>query len=303
VPAQWPWLEARLDVIHVFRLSMLPFARPYLAESRGHVPRRHLDLDDIESDTHRRLAELYRLNGNAALAGQEELEAERYEALEDEVLRHFDRVYVCSADDGARLRLRSSREVCILPNAVRLPASGRPRPRSGPFNFLFVGTLGYYPNEDGIRSFCLDVVPLIRQLAPRDFSVTVVGTGATDRIRQLAHAPHVRLVGPVPDVAPCYRDADAVVVPVRAGGGTRIKVIEAFGHRRPVVSTSIGVEGIAARDEEHLLLADTAEAFARQCERLMTNTALAERLTENALALVRRSYSLEAVTKIVAAFP
>jgi glycosyltransferase involved in cell wall biosynthesis len=301
--AQRPLQEAEADVVHVFRLSMLPFARPYLAATCGHAPKRHLDLDDIESVTHRRLGELYRLNGNATLAGLAEQEAQRYEALEDEVLREFDRVYVCSAEDRERLRHRSSREVCVLPNAVRVPVSVGLKPRGGPFTFLFVGTLGYYPNEDGIRYFCSCVLPLIRQTAPRAFNVTIVGAGATDAIRQLAHVPEVVLVGAVPDVAPYYRDADAVVVPVRAGGGTRIKVLEAFSYRRPVVSTSIGMEGIAARDEEHVLLGDTADVFAERCVRLMRDSASADRLTENAFSLVRRAHSLEAVARTVAALP
>ena len=290
-------------MVHVFRLSMLPFARPYLAASCGRVPKIHLDLDDVESITHRRLGELYRLNGNAALARLAEREAQRYEALEDEVLRECDRVYVCSAEDRERLRHRSSRDVCILPNAVRVPASVGLKPRGDPFTFLFVGTLGYYPNEDGLRYFCSCVLPLIRQMAPRAFNVTIVGTGATDGIQRLTHEPEVRLVGAVPDVAPYYRDADAVVVPVRAGGGTRIKVLEAFSYRRPVVSTSIGIEGIDAHDAEHVLVTDTADAFAEQCVRLMRDAALAERLTENALSLVKRAYSLEAVARTVAAFP
>jgi glycosyltransferase involved in cell wall biosynthesis len=303
VSVQRPFQAVGIDVVHVFRLSMLPFARPYFAGSCGHVPKRHLDLDDVESVTHRRLGELYRRNGNAALAGLEEREAQRYEALEDETLREFARVYVCSAEDRERLRHRSSRDVCILPNAVRVPVSVRPKPSGGSFTFLFVGTLGYYPNEDGIRYFCSCVLPLIRQMAPRAFNVTIVGTGATDGIRQLAHEPEVRLVGAVPDVAPYYFDADAAVVPVRAGGGTRIKVLEAFSYRRAVVSTSIGIEGIAAHDEEHVLVADTADAFAERCIRLMRDTAVAERLTDNALSLVRRAYSLEAIARTVAAFP
>src|SRR5207248_10648742 len=109
-------------------LSMPPSACPYLTASYDHMPKRHLDLDDIESITRRRLGELYRLNGNAALAGLAEREAQRYEALEDEVLQEFDRVYVCSAEDRERLRHRSSREVCILPNAVRVPVSVGHRP-------------------------------------------------------------------------------------------------------------------------------------------------------------------------------
>ena len=79
----------------------------------------------------------------------------------------------------------------------------------------------------------------------------------------LASAPGVDLIGQVPDVAAAYQAADVVVVPIRAGGGSRIKLLEAFSYRRPVVSTSVGAEGIAARDGQHLLQADSAEEVRR----------------------------------------
>jgi glycosyltransferase involved in cell wall biosynthesis len=287
------------DTVHVFRLAMLPFARPYSGASGG-WPRRHLDMDDVESTTHARLAELYRLNGNGVMARFEEEEARRAEALEAAVLREFDRLYVCSEEDKDALHRRTRAQVCVLPNALPLPGPLPPRPGEAPFTFLFVGTLGYYPNEDAILHFCAEVLPRIRRDAARDFRVTIVGTGATPAIRSLAALPDVRLIGAVPDVAPWYGAADAVVVPVRAGGGTRIKVLEAFSYRRPVVSTSIGIEGIAARAEEHVLVGDTPAALADQCLRLMADPRLAERLTTAAYALFTRAYTLEAVARSLA---
>src|SRR5947207_8162164 len=94
------------DVVHVLRLATLPFARPWL-EATGPRPARHLDLDDVESSTRRRLAALYRFNGNLRMAQAEEAEAERSATLEAEILRDFDRVYVCSQADRAALRGRS----------------------------------------------------------------------------------------------------------------------------------------------------------------------------------------------------
>jgi glycosyltransferase involved in cell wall biosynthesis len=290
------------DVVHVFRLSMLPFARPYF-DVGGQTPRRHLDLDDLESATRRRLAALYRLNNNGAMARFEEAEAARAEALEAEALRDFDRLYVCSEEDKAALDGRARGQVCVLPNALPLPGPLPPRRGDGPFTFLFVGTLGYYPNEDAILHFCAEVLPLIRRAARQDFQIAIVGTGATPAIRRLAALPDVRVIGAVPDVAPWYREADAVIVPVRAGGGTRIKVLEAFSYERPVVSTSIGVEGIAARAEEHVLVGDTITAFAAQCLRLMADPPLAGRLATNAAALFARAYSIEAVAQSVAPGP
>ena len=111
----------------------------------------------------------------------------------------------------------------------------------------------------------------------------------------------MRLVGAVPDVAPWYAEADAVVVPIRAGGGTRIKALEAFSYRRPVVGTSIGLEGIEVRPEEHVLIGDTPAELAAQCARLMADPKPAEALVERAFELFLRSYSTAALAKRMAA--
>jgi glycosyltransferase involved in cell wall biosynthesis len=295
-----PLQEARFDVVHLVSLAVLPFAEPYLVRDSAHTPRRHLDLYDIESLAHRRIAALYHQNGNPAMAQYEEQLAQQAWGQEERVLRSFDRIYVCSTVDREELRDRSSAEIVVLPNTVRLPKPAPPRRPDSSFTFLFVGTLSYYPNEDALRFFCSEVLPILRRFAPQEFNLSVVGIGATAALQDVASTPEVRLIGAVPDVAPYYREADAVVVPIRAGGGTRIKILEAFSHCRPVVSTSLGMEGIEVRDEEQALIADTAEDFARQCARLMADAGLRERLAEHALALVSRAYTVEAAARSLA---
>jgi polysaccharide biosynthesis protein PslH len=289
-------------VVHVFRLYMTPFAQPYLHARRHGRPKYHLDVDDIESTTHRRLAATYRFNGHTTLGRFEEMEARKYAWVEHDLLPQCDRVYVCSAQDKEELAHRHTcRDIRVMPNAVHIPAPLPPKQPAAPFTFLFVGTLGYYPNVDALTYFCHDIVPLLRQKALTPFQLTIVGVGANPTVGRLAQVPEVRLIGAVPDVAPYYRAADAVVVPLRTGGGTRIKVLEAFSYGRPVVSTSVGIEGIAVCAEEHVLVADSPTAFADQCVRLMRTPALAERLTRHALALVTRVYTIEMVTRSVTA--
>ena len=272
---------AALDVLHVLRLAALPFARQCAAAER------HVDLDDVEPQTHRRLAELHRLNGDPAGAQAMELEAARYEPLLEEALASWDRVYVCSELDRACLGVDAVR---VLPNVVE-PAT-RPERREGPFTFLFVGNLDYYPNRDAVRWFAADVLPALRALAPAPFRVVVVGNGAAP--------PDLEHAGAVRDVGPCYATADVAIVPLRAGGGTRIKLLEAFAHGVPVVSTPIGAEGLEAGDGEHLLLGADAEGFARRCAELMASPELGRSLAERALRLVRDSYSLDAAIAAVA---
>lgn len=294
-----PYHGSRFDIVHVFRLSMMPYARPFLNVSSG-TPKGHLDLDDIESDTHRRIAALCRLNKDGPRAAYYEMEARRYEALEEEVLREFDRVYLCSEGDKARLHADCGSDLCVLPNAVRLPDEARRDAIEGVFTFLFVGTMGYYPNEDAVQYFGSEILPHIRRLTRSDFAVNIVGRGASPRLCQIAVNYGMQMIGEVPDIAPWYQKSTAVVVPVRAGGGTRIKVLEAFSHRRAVISTSIGMEGIDAIDDVHVLIGNTPEVFAERCVRLMADRVLRDRLAENAFSLFRHCYSSEAIKRTIA---
>ena len=195
---------------------------------------------------------------------------------------------------------RSGAQVCVLPNALPISEALPPSAEPQPFTFLFIGTLGYYPNEDGICFFCNEVLPLIRPAAGRDVRVMIVGSGTTPAVRRLAEDPDIRLVGAVHDVATAYREADVVVVPIRAGGGTRIKVLEAFSYLRPVVATSVGIEGIAARPGEHFLLGDTPAELAEQCLRLMASPSLAERVARAGHALFSSAYTVDAVARSLA---
>jgi glycosyltransferase involved in cell wall biosynthesis len=278
----------------------MPFARRLLRGWRR-SPQLHLDLDDIEPITHRRVAAVCHLNGDDACAVIEEAEARRYEGMEADVFAACDRIYVCSEGDRHVLTGKTRGDIVVLPNAVRIPDSVQPRKAELPFSFLFVGTLGYYPNEDAVRYLAAEILPRMRSTTATAFRFDVVGAGATGRLEQLA-GPELRLIGAVSDVGRSYRDAAAVVAPMRAGGGTRIKILEAFSYQRPVVGTSIGMEGITARHEEQILIGDTPDAFAAQCVRLMNDWDLGERLAERAYATVVQAYSFEALENTIAAF-
>jgi polysaccharide biosynthesis protein PslH len=283
----------RFEIVHVFRLSVMARVHDYLRQMKGRALL-HLDLDDIESKTNRRIAGLYRDAGNDAMADRFLAAAQRASLMEAVAFRLFDRIYVCSEGDQRELGERCRAEVRVLRNAVHLPEEVRPASASVVFRFLFVGTLHYYPNQDGIRFFCTQVLPIIREKARTPVAVNVVGFGDCGDLRDLA-SHEVRVVGPVADLRPCYEECDAVVTPLRAGGGTRIKILEAFSYSRPVVTTALGLEGIEAVADRHVLVADSPDDFAAACLRLMGDPALAHALVANALALVSQSYTVEAV--------
>ena len=162
------------DAVHVSRFDLASFAAPFLDTEAG-APRPvcRLDLDDLESRTARRLAQLHAANGDEARAYLERAEAAKYAHLEDAWLPRFDAVYTAGGADRAALAgrygARRGRFVHV-PNAVRVPAEAPPptvarRDATGPLTLLFVGTLNYYPNEDAALLLCRDVLPLLRELA------------------------------------------------------------------------------------------------------------------------------------------
>ena len=278
--------------VHVFRLYMAPFVAPYVADATNEGPTCRLDLDDLESRTRRGLAALHEAAGDEAAAAIERAEALRYARFERQELGRFHRVYVCSEDDRRVLaRRHGSRRMVVIPNAVRIPTSIAARRRGVPFTLLFVGTLGYYPNEDGAIYFCAEILPRLQAAAGRPVRLLIVGSNPSARLHALARDHEVTVTGTVPDLTRYYAVADAVVVPLRAGGGTRIKVLEAFGHRRPVVSTTVGAQGIEATPGLDLLIGDTPRAFADQCARLMRAPDLGKALAARAFQFVKAHHT------------
>lgn len=294
--------DARFDVLHVFRLAMAPAAAAFVARA-GQL---HLDLDDLESESGRRLAALHSLHGEHASAVRALADAERAGESEAAILREWDRVYVCSERDRQALadrypsgRQQPRAEIVILPNTLPMQGPFPLPPSDEPFGLLFVGTLGYLPNADGINWFCREVVPLLRTAAARPFRLEIVGIGAGSEVLALHAPPEIIVVGAVDDLRPHYQAASAVIAPLRGGGGTRIKILEAFSYRRPVISTTIGMEGIEARHETHALLADEPAALATACARLMSDPGLCARLTHEAHGLFHRSYRTDALRERV----
>jgi glycosyltransferase involved in cell wall biosynthesis len=307
VPAPPEWARARAARLaypfrvrefacaHVFRLYTVPLLDTLAPHASWRAAQ--LDVDELESVTRRRLAALHAARGDAPSAARVAIEAEQYARLERERLPRFDRVLVCSSAERDRVReagLHSAPEVA--PNVVPVGSTGaapplRSRAAGDAFHFFFVGTLGFLPNADAVWQLAAHVLPLLRSrgLAVR---LDVAGGGLPAALaRDLASRPDVRLLGFVPDLSELYRDTDAVVVPLRAGGGTRIKVLEAFAHGRPVVATPAGIEGIDARDGVHALIADLVPDFAERCAQLAGDAGLARELCRNAHELVHAHHS------------
>jgi glycosyltransferase involved in cell wall biosynthesis len=288
-----------ISVIHVFRLYMWPAAELAIKAFPG--ASRQLDMDDIESLTRSRLARLYGLFGRERMAAQADREAFFMGEQEKRILPECDRVWVCSWLDGMKLAAKNPKTfVGVVPNTVAPPTVCPPIPRDGTFCFLFIANMSYFPNRDAVRFLCNEIVPQIRKLWNRPFRVKVAGKVPVRMpFLDLVPCPEVEFVGAVEDIAGCYAGAHAVLVPIRAGGGTRIKVLEAFAYRRPVVATSLAVEGLEVLDGTHALVAETAYALARQCVNLMNDGRMAESLATAAGRLFESRYHPDVVADAV----
>lgn len=284
--------QVRFDYLYIFRLYMTPLLHGCL--SRNSLKGRFLDIDDIESRTRSNIAALYRANGLTMQARREEQTAQVYADRERELLPRFDGISVCSRADKDVLRQHfPAQNIHVLPNIARRQDPLPPAGDTGAFNLLFVGNLNYYPNQDALAFFLEEILPRLRSRAQRPVSFTVIGSGKWPGLRQYRQIANCHFAGFVPDVAPYYARANAVVAPLRAGGGTRIKILEAFNFRRPVITTAIGAEGLEIAHETHALIADQPADFADQCRRIMEDGQLAARLTANATACLNQHYTID----------
>jgi polysaccharide biosynthesis protein PslH len=210
-------------------------------------------------------------------------------------------VVTVSEDDARRFReVAPSARTVVAPNATDIEGLrplGAP-PADGPL--LFVASYDYPPNGDAARWFVHEILPAVRAaLGPVE--VVLAGREPSAETRALAAAPGVTVTGGVRDLGPYYAKARAVIAPLRFGGGSRLKLLEAFALGRPVVSTRAGAAGLAARHDRELLLADDAEAFASALRRLRDEVGLAERLGREARAFVEARHGWPASRRVYAA--
>lgn len=173
------------------------------------------------------------------------------------------------------------------------------RPADGPERegrVVFVGSLDWLPNVDGTQHFVRQIWPLIRRARP-DATLEIVGRNPLPAVRRLADEPGVEVVPDVPDTRPHLAEAAVVVVPLLTGGGTRLKIFEAMAVGKPIVSTSLGAEGLSFDPGRHLELADDPETFATKTIELLADGNRRRRMGEEARDHVCRNFSAEAVAR------
>ncbi len=231
---------------------------------------------------------------------QRRVELPLWARVQRRVGAHADRVVVCSELDRRRF---AGPRVDVVPNAYPDPGPPVPRPE-GSAVVVLVANFRYEPNVDAARYAVTAILPRLRELVP-EVRLRLVGRGGRERLARLSDLPGVELIGAVPDVAEELAGAHVSIAPIRYGGGTRIKILEAFAHGVPVVSTSLGCEGLLVTDGVHLRVADDAEAFAAACARLIGDPGHAADLARAGRELYdghyRPEHAAEAVRRVVSA--
>ena len=306
----WPEYERRLWQEGVETASALNFqrllkerkfraaviSRPFVAEAllgriRRADPRVRIVFDMVDVHFIRYTREAA-LTGDAAAAR----EAERFRRVETRLARASDLLWCNSSADKEVME----RETPGVPSVV-IPTIHRTHTGGLSFeereHLLFVGNFRHRPNEDGVRFFIREVLPKLRETLP-GVELLLVGDGAPHEFSQLA-AEGVRLLGYVPDVDPLFARSRVFVAPIRFGAGVKGKIGEALAYAIPLVTTTVGAEGMSLRDGEEALIADTADGFAAAVVRLYRDAELWSRLASNAHAHVERHFSPRVVGRIV----
>ena len=231
----------------------------------------------------------------------DDAEADAFGRLASVWLPDADEVWAAAPAEAAALRVRHDlATVRTVPNTVRLPAPtpGPTDPAPGAGRLLFVGNLTYGPNLDAARTLALDVLPRVRARHP-DATLDLVGAHDPGAVDDLGAAEGVRVHGAVADLAPLYTDADVVVVPLRHGAGTRIKVLEAAAFRRPIVASTPALGGLDLAPGEELLVADGPAATANAVVALLGAPALAAALADAGHSAVASRSTLATVGPVI----
>ncbi len=283
------------DVVIVEGIEMVPYALPYL--SRKGRPRFVYDAHNAEADLQwsafradvrqprRWLPAIYSL-----------LQTAKLRAYEHKILQGFDLVCAVSDTDVEILQKLGGKRPLFLPNGIDTTAvapnsavsAADMNKRAGP-HLVFTGKMDFRPNVDALLWFTDEILPRITTERGKP-TLWVVGQSLHPSLEPLRHHPQIILTGRVPAVEPYIAGADIVVVPLRMGSGTRLKVLQALSMAKPVVGTSLGCAGLGLRHEEHLLLADDPAAFAAAISRLLDNPPLGQTLARNARAHIQQQF-------------
>ncbi|MDB6071754.1 MAG: hypothetical protein JWL81_2925 [Verrucomicrobiales bacterium] len=283
----------RYDLVHIVDLVLVPYVLPHVHHTPYVVDRSRVDLQ-------------FQLMVQAT---------QKKPGLRDRILRWENnfklRLYerkmasttalevVCGPDDKVFIheKISPNAPVMVVANGVDLDyfrADAAPDARADLPTVIFCGAMDYRPNTDALLWFFESIHDQLLKLIP-GVRILVVGKNPIDEVKAYASRPGVTVTGSVPDVRPYYRQAWVQMVPLRIGGGTRLKIVESLAIGTPVVSTTIGAQGLDLVHNENILLADEADSFAAAIARALTDPALRQSIEENGMRTAQDHFGWPAI--------
>jgi polysaccharide biosynthesis protein PslH len=226
------------------------------------------------------------------------LQARRMLVYESSVCRAAGRVVAVSELDTATMRRDYGvKNISSIPTGVDVAYFAATAPAIPKADLVFLGSMDWLPNIDGARFFITEILPRIRaRLA--DCKIALVGRRPDPVLLRLAgNDPNLIVTGTLPDVRPWLWGSKVSIVPLRIGGGTRLKIFEAMAAHVPVVSTTVGAEGLPVEPGKHLLIADNPDRFAEACVHLLQDAQRRKHLADDAWSLVAGGFSWDAIAK------
>jgi sugar transferase (PEP-CTERM/EpsH1 system associated) len=274
--------DHEIDLVHFDTVALAEYSR---YSTRGKKVLNHHNVESAlllsrASQEKNPLARFYlRLQGN---------KLSRYEKR---TCGTFDSNIVVSELDKDKLKDHSPKtEVEVVPNGVDTSYFAVSDAQVRKNNLIFAGGMNWFPNRDAVLYFSENIWPLLKKEIP-DVSFTLIGTAPPKKITDLGRKEKIEVQGFVDDVRPYLARAAAYVVPIRAGGGTRLKILDAFACGKAVISTSIGCEGLEVTPGTNILIGDSPAEFAKQVIRVCTDSGLRKSLGEEGRKLVEQKYS------------
>lgn len=291
-------IDALRDLTHRVEFDIIQFEDSYMAHYQEYLPagwqgKRILTFIDI---AYRQYDRIYRIETKILRKLRLWLYSRMMYNWEPQYAGNFDlSVTMSDIDRDLLLSRNSSLNITTIPNGVDTHEfQPLPMPVDGSNNLVYVGNMSYRPNADAVTYFCEEILPLIHQKIP-NVQFWIVGNQPLPEVYELQNE-FVHVTGRVEDVQPFYQKSSVCVIPLRAGSGTRLKILEAMALGRPIVSTSVGAEGIDITDGDNILIGDDPQTFASHIVHLLQDQAAWQRIATQARQFAVDNYDWDSIT-------
>jgi glycosyltransferase involved in cell wall biosynthesis len=281
--------ETKYDLVHFDTIS-LHFLKKVIPENIPCV----LDHHNIESHMMQRRANQEK---NPLIKFLMKIEAAKLQKMEKLIACEYERHIVCSDQDKSRLQeITGVTRITTIPNSVILENKSKKLALSGN-RILFIGGLSWYPNLQAVNFFLDHIKPELDSLGI-SYNIDFVGKDVPNSLRKkYGKDKKISFHGYVDDITRLYDNSSVYIAPILDGGGTKLKVLDAMANHTPLVTTTLGVEGIDVKDKQHCIIADSPQSFAKGIEMLLSNKHLSEKLANNASSLIKEKYDQNVVGK------